>query len=297
MSDFKDNTNLSSLSLHLDGDNSFDASLFIEMIQGAQELFDLTAKEICPESNVKLYVSAPKEGSFNIDFAAVYAFIDTLINNSQNIMTFASTAITTIINLINLRKHLKGQAPKDIKEQFDSLEVINQEGSSGQFNINCKQLINNGEINVAINKFICPMKQRNPNGGMSLSSRETSVYYSSYDIEDIIKPMPYTEIISSQHCTTVVANILIKTAVLIGKGKWSFIYNNHTIVPEIMDTRFFEDIQRNERPIKAGDTIRVKMQICTDIDSLNQPIEKTTKYTILEVLDSSANSSPQLTFD
>ena len=64
-----------------------------------------------------------------------------------------------------------------------------------------------------------------------------------------------------------------------------------------MDTRFFEDIQRNERPIKAGDTIRVKMQICTDIDSLNQPIEKTTKYTILEVLDSSANSSPQLTFD
>lgn len=296
MSDTMANTSLSSFSLHLDGDNNFEASSFINMIQGAQELFDLTTKEICPESNIKLYVSTPEKGSFDIDFVAVCTIIETIMNSSQAIITLASTAISTIINYVNLRKHLKGQAPKEITEHSDSLEIVNQEGSSEQFNVNCNKLINNGSINIAINKFIEPMRQRNPNGGISLSSQEISAHYSSYDIDDIIKPIPCSEIISTQHCTTVYTNLLIKTAVLIGKGKWSFIYNNHTIIPDILDTRFFEDIQHNERPIKAGDTIKVKMQICTDIDSLNRPIEKTTKYTILEVIDSSANSSSQLTF-
>lgn len=77
-----------------------------------------------------------------------------------------------------------------------------------------------------------------------------------------------------------------------GKSQWTFKWEEKTIRATIADESFLEKIHQGEG-IKAGDYIKVLLEVTTDLDEDQNPIYGSTKYTIVEVHGDILHSEPE----
>ena len=108
------------------GADNIDAStLAVSLNNVAASLKDISS-ETDPHAYAKLYVSSTKKGCFEIELSTVVKYAATLFT-TENI-TLASTVVLMFLNFILIKKHLKGEAPKEIKQNGDKRIVVNQKG-------------------------------------------------------------------------------------------------------------------------------------------------------------------------
>ena len=268
------------LGFHLHGDSYIDAELLSRTIHDVVELTKLAALEENPDAYLKMNVTAFKNGSFQIDFSAICEIARNLFT-VENI-NIASGIISTVVGFFEIKKHLKGKAPKSVTPSGPNLKVENEDGdvitvsrSSGSviYNIKMDQLV----VNVAADAL-----EHNPNGGFTLSAGDFEFTCNKDDASVISKPLPIEESTTCKRYT--VEDLLpIKKADILGKSAWSFIYKDRVINATIGDDDFLRKIHTGSVSIHAGDYIEATIQIFVDLDENGSPMPDTAKYTIIQV--------------
>lgn len=270
-------------SFHLDGNSYIDAVVLSKIIMDLAELTKIAALEENPEAYLKMNVTAFKNGSFEIGFSAICEFTENLISQGSQFIQLASTAISTVKGFFEIKKLLKGKKPKSIQENNDGkITVTSEDNHSVTVNKSSGAVVSNIHIDSLVVNISTNVNENNSTGGFSFESNNESVYFNNDDIEQMSKPLPIMEeeIIKT---SVIRVDLPIKRAALIGRGAWSFIYNNKTIEARMEDEDFLEQMHRGEISIHSGDFITAELAISVPIKEDNSLDESAIKYSIRKV--------------
>ncbi|MDY3522020.1 hypothetical protein PG614_10275 [Riemerella anatipestifer] len=136
--------------------HEIDATILANTIKNFDILVNEINKELNPEFPLQLKVKTFEEGSFEILFAlfAEPAVRDTVFSVLQkDNIEFAGTVISSIADLLSIKKFLGGEKPKNVEKTGDNITKI--ENNSGEIKlVNSKSgdlIFNNPVVNVTIN--------------------------------------------------------------------------------------------------------------------------------------------------
>ena len=276
------------LEFHLDGENYIEAELLSKTIHDFAELTKLAAKEENPEAYLKMNVTAFRNGSFQIDFSAVYEITRNLLT-PENIST-AKDIISTVIGFFEIKKHLKGKEPRSVEPVGDKLEIKNDDGEAILVNGSSGAVINNIKVDQLTMNIAYNIGQHNPNGGFSLGSDDCKMVCSASDVKNISKALPITEKTNCRRYS-IDAILPIKKADILGRSAWSFKYQNHNIDATIEDDDFLEKVHTGVYSIHAGDYIDATMLIFVDLDDDGNELDDTVKYSVVKIRDGIKNDN------
>lgn len=269
-------------SFHLDGDSAIDASLLSDIIRDMAELTKLAAKEENPEAYLKMNVTAFRNGSFQIDFSSICEVATNVLSTFAAKPDLALNVIKAVREFFEIKKLLKGEAPKSVHPTDDNQTVIKaHDGNTICVSKSGSAIINNVKIDQLTVNISEDVLTHNPNGGFTFETSQGDLCCSYDDLKVISKPLPITEEAICQR-SRYDAVLPIKSLDLLGHSQWSFIYKDRAIKAIVSDEEFIEKVHNGE-VIKAGDSIKATLEVYVDLNISGLPIEGTEKYTILKV--------------
>ena len=251
------------VSLHLDGNNTIDAVALSEIIKNFAELAKYAAVRQDPDSYLKMNVTAFKNGSFQIDFSAIQEFIDNLINNPTEMLSFAGQVISTVKGYFEIKKLLKGKKEESVVDNCDgTITITSQDGSTATVNKNSISVMQNAQIDNMVVNVTTNIYNHNPRGGFSLSTGEDESYFSNNDVIEMKKALPIAdeEIVKNSRIR---ADLQISKADILKYSAWTFIY-------------------KGSMAIKSGSYITADLLISVRMEN-GAPVNNAAKYTIEKV--------------
>ena len=267
----------------LEGDNEIDATILSNTIRDIGELAKLASSEENPEAYLKMNVTAFKNGSFQIDFSAVCQVAENLFTGIVVASGLAGTVVGTVKGFLEIKKLLKGEEPKSIKPICDNkIEVENIYGEKAVVNKSSGAIFKDMKIDklsINISNYVL---EHNPNGGFIFSDQEGDLRYSSEDIKNMSRAIPFVEEKLCK-CSTVETDLIIKKADLIGRSAWDFKYKGYVISAKIDDEDWLEKVNNGDISIRAGDYINATLEIYVELNILNVPIQDSEKYKVVKI--------------
>lgn len=282
-------------SLHLDGNNEIDAVLLSKIIRDIASLTKMAANSENPEAYLKMNVTAFKDGSFEIDFSAI---CETAMTTAQTVVPMlasyfdlAHKAVNILKAYFEIKKHLKGAAPKEVHEKGDVVEVTNIDGRIIQAPKASANIMYNSYIDNLVINISGYATEHDPKGGFSISDEKDHHHYTVDDIKQMTKLLPMEEIISCQK-TRKETILYIRKPDILGNSRWGFKYENKNIEANIEDEDFLDSVH-NGLSVAAGDYVQARLEICVDLDPDGEPIKGSEKYTVYKVCGSIQHSSEE----
>lgn len=270
------------VSLHLEGNNTIDAVALSEIIKNFAELAKYAAARQDPESYLKMNVTALQNGSFQINFSAIQEFIDNLINNPSEMLSFAGQVISTVKGYFEVKKLLKGKKEKSVVDNCNgTITITAQDGNTATVNKDSISVMDNAQIDNMVVNVTTNIYNHNPRGGFSLSTGEDISVFSNSDVIEMKTTLPIAdeEIVKNSRIR---ADLQISKADILKYSAWTFIYNGKTIKASIIDMDFLEEIHKGSMSIKSGSYITADLLISVRMEN-GLPINNTAKYTIEKV--------------
>jgi hypothetical protein len=272
-----------SFSFHLDGDNEIDAILLSRTINDVVQLTKLAAKEEDPEAYMKMNVTAFRNGSFQIDFSAICEQAINLLPAIPQAANLASSAVATVKGYLEIKKLLKGKAPKTITQTSEeTAEVENAYGEKALVPKSSTVIINNSTIDQLAINISGYAQAHNPSGGFSISTPAGMVACSAEDVANMTKPLPITSEVLCKRLRRE-AELLIKKADVLGNSSWEFILDDHVIRARVDDDFFMEQVHSGAVTIKANDYVSATLEVYVELDDFGKPVENSEKYNVVKI--------------
>lgn len=287
----------SSFSFHFDGGHEIDALLLCKAINDMAELTQLAAQAQDPDIFLKVNVTAFKNGSFEIDFAAICEVARNLFNSQTEIMAAASGVVEVVKKIFEIKKFLKGEPAKEIRHVHDKrIEIKNNDGSVMYAPESSGAVMNNVRIDHLTQNISVYCMEHNDGEGFSITTDDGVMHCSKEDVKNIMKPMPIEEVTTCKRYIRE-ANLTIKKADFMGRSAWDFMLEGRTIHASMADSDFLEKVHSGQVKITAGDWLRARLEIYVDLDLMGNPIDETSKYTLTNVIgDIHSSESTQIEF-
>ena len=129
--------------------HQIDAQILISSLIHTTTVIQELKKHFNTGKKIEIKVKALEKGSFLIHIQLLETALDSLKNllTKDNII-FATSIIGGLVGLIELKKHLRGKKPKEIKTECSKTIIINQ--NNNRLNINTN-IFNVYETNVTVN--------------------------------------------------------------------------------------------------------------------------------------------------
>lgn len=271
-----------------------EANTLISSLVSISTILQETNAEVNKDSKVNIKIKALSEGSFCVnwvyDFVAMAAVVATPLL-PQAIST-TSDLLTILVSFLDLKKHLKGEEPKTIKEHDESIEIEN----------------NSGKI-IFINKPVYNLYTKNPKIQDAISSNFSTLQedptIESFEVldanehplhvatkEDFSGMAMKTSVLEKgTRVITEVATLHVFKLVFDPKYKWEFYYKGNKISAYVTDDSFFSTVDSGEEFAK-GDTLIVELQIEQVFDpSVNTYVNR--NYQVLTVKEYIPRSKQQ----
>lgn len=268
--------------IHLNGKSEIDAELLSNILSDTAKLTKAIAKEVAPQAEyMKMNVTAFKNGSFEIGFSTICEITENLLTNAPAILATASQIVTTLKDIFEIKKFLKGEKPKSITNaSSDTIQVTDSNNHSKIFNKGSGIVLKDANIENLTLNIVNNISQQTDTG-FDFMHGDNVTSFSNDDIKDISKPFP----IDVQTCKIfkVKADLTIKQADFLGKSQWKFKFNNKTIDAQIKDAEFLLRFLKGDMAIYAKDYITALLEIQVELDESGNPIDNSEKYAILEV--------------
>ncbi|MDY0217495.1 MAG: hypothetical protein RBS19_11130 [Bacteroidales bacterium] len=225
------------------------------VVQELNKLFN-TGKKI------EIKVKALEKGSFLVHIELLETALDSLKNllTKENLL-FASGIIGGLVGLIEIKKHLRGKKPKEIKSEGSKTIIINE--NNNVLNIN-SDIYNIYETNIIVNDAL----------SQNFDVLDNDPAITAFEITDK-KENPYIRVerndfkdltLKSEQIDENKKHIIELTRLNIVRLsfeenlKWDFYYRGNKISAKITDPNFFDLIDKGEAFAK-GDTLEVELQI------------------------------------
>lgn len=211
---------------------------------------------------IEIKVKALEKGSFLVHIELLETTLETLINllTKENFL-FASGIIGGIVGLIEIKKHLKGKKPKQIKKEGNTTIIINENNTI--LNIS-SEIYNIYETNITINDALSQnfdvLDNDSAITAFEITDKDEKPYI-RVDRSDFKNMSLKSEEI--EETTKKIIDITRLNLVRISfeeNLKWDFYFRGNKISAKINDPKFYELIDKGESFAK-GDTLEVELQI------------------------------------
>lgn len=271
--------------IHLDGESAIDAFLLSRTIADMAELTQAVAQGENPDVYLKMNVTAFKNGSFQIDFSAICEIARDLGAILGPMSSFATTVVTNLKGALEIKKLLKGKAPKSIetsKEDDSKIIVKSNQGQIITVGAGSAIVINNRRADQLATNICQHILDHNPQGGFTFIGEDgATLAYTPEEVLGMSKLLPICE----EKTTKLIrmeATLPIKKADILGHSSWDFRFRGKSITAKIDDEKFLDEIHSGVA-VKAGDYITALLEIQIDLDEIGTPVEGSEQYRILSV--------------
>jgi hypothetical protein len=225
---------------------------------------------------IEIKVKALEKGCFLVHIS----LLETTLVNLKNLLTkenimFAITIIGALVDLIEIKKHLKGKKPKEIKKDGSITVIIN--GDNNILNID-SDIYNIYDTNSVINDALSQNFDVLDNDAAITAFEITDKNENPYIIveRDNFKDLSIKseQIDENKKSITELTRLNIVRLSFEESLKWDFYYRGNKISAKITDPNFYKLIDNGESFAK-GDTLEVELQINQLFDeSVNTYINK-----------------------
>ena len=211
---------------------------------------------------IEIKVNALEKGSFLIHIELLETALDHLKNllTKENLL-FASGIISGLVGLIQIKKHLRGKKPKEIKNDGSTTIIINQNNeilniSSDIYNI----YETNSVVNDALSQNFDVLDNDPAITAFEITDKREKPYVrvDRADFKDL--SLKSEEIDDNRKSIIELTRLNIVRLSFEENLKWDFYYRGNKISARICDPNFFELIDKGEAFAK-GDTLEVELQI------------------------------------
>jgi hypothetical protein len=268
--------------LRIDGENEIGASELAVIIGCISNLAEIVAKNEEPHSSIKITVKTFSEGSFQVNFGAVYKVYETLLTQTIPLAGLALTVVHILKGCFEMKSHVKGRKPKKIQEiDGDMVEIENADGEKLPIPKKSIQTLDNINAQRQIEDITKIVKTHNSEGGFSIGTPSSQAQFTSDNVSEMCKSIAVEEDIHVKRYSTQ-ERLAIKAPIFYGGGKWSLILKGRTIHATIEDEAFLEEFQKSGS-VKAHDFLNVTLRAEVEYDKSGELDYTTAKYFVDEV--------------
>lgn len=274
--------NVEQMKFVFEGENHVDLNLLIKTLSGISNSYRSIIQTINEEAIIDLKVEAFNKGSFEI-------VLDFLVHSFPNVWQFfqgAPLTIKTFLEILKIKKELKGQKPLLVEKEDNKTKITNYFGETNYHDSNVVNVyFGNPEIDKNISDGIFSVLKDSDKKAVSIINNGEKIDFQKSEYEELATHvvdenllMEQTQIVES----TVRTELLLRKPDLIGESKWGFKYENQFIEASIYDSEFLEKVKDGTiKTLYHGVRIPVEMKITFTLDKSLTPISK--KYVILSV--------------
>ncbi|MDR0801593.1 hypothetical protein [Fluviicola sp.] len=245
-----------------------DAQVLISSLIHTTTIIQELNKHLDSGKKIEIKVKALEKGSFLIHLELLETTLESLKNifTKENIIV-ASSIITGLVALIELKKHLKGKSPKEIKRKDSTTIIINGDNNQLSIDSNIYQIYESDTvINDALSQNFDTIDQDPAIAAFEITDEKEKPYVrvERSDFKDLSQKI---EIIDENKKTIIENTRLNIVRLSFEEGlKWDFYYRGNKISAKITDPNFQKLIDNGESFAK-GDILEVELQINQIFDS------------------------------
>lgn len=278
---------IENMQIKFEGTNDIDIETFSSALKNTVSSLRLIADELLDEEQFcKFKIKDVKKGSFIIDIGAF------VITNYPQIASQMPTILTTFKTILDIKKHLRGKEPKEVKQIDENYsEVINNDGQV----INVyKPIINIYGSNESLEKNISNIfrgisKDKDRSGITFQVENEngiSSTNFNSLEVNTAKEQIDVSKLVDDIETNTIVTTVTVIKLDFYGNSKWQVFFNANRINVDIKDKAFLDRIHQDEISFNGSTKLKVKLRIRYKINDAGLPIEGSQMdYAIMEVLD------------
>lgn len=285
------NKSVADFSICFGGENEIEIKTLINTLDSTLELINYVINKNDKDAFMKINVKGTKKGSFEIELKALVGMVPTLITDEN--VNLAKTCIDSVIELLNIKKHLKGEQPKSINNSGETVEIENYNCDKIKVSVNTYNLYNEDSDKIISKVFskcsrdFFAIKQDN----------EKKVIVEKTEFENMLKEISMDSIKKERFERKITeAELYIKKPDLTGNSQWELIYllRSKAIKAVIEDKRFINKVHSGYISINSKTTILVELEIETYFDEFNEKIKEI--FTIRKVIEVKQNGIEQVKF-
>ncbi len=219
-------------------------------------------KYLDSNKKIEIKVKALEKGSFLIHLELLETALESLrtVFTKENIIV-ATSLISGLVGLIQLKKHLKGKKPKEIKFDNSKTIIINGDNNVLSVDSNIYQIYEtNTVVNDALSQNFDTIDQDPAISAFEITDDKEKSYVrvERADFKDLSQK---SEIVEDGKKIIIENTRLNIVRLSFEEGlKWDFYYRGNKISAKIADPKFQEIIDNGETFAK-GDVLEVELQI------------------------------------
>jgi len=255
---------LPGFTLEFGGDpHDVSASTFLPCLLSVAGIVEELNGELGKGERVELRIRVPQPGSFLVDLLFGPAAVGPAVGLfTGDTFKLATTIISTLSNLLNIRKHLKKDPPKQVEGRTDSIVVHNSQGST--------MLVDQRVFNIyATNTTVTQQLDR------AFQALDADPSVTSFEMRDASN-MPvftatrneFSELSAGasvrneaeQRVVQQVQLSIVKVS-FDRKLRWELIFAGNRIGAYIVDEEFWAAVDRRDETFAKGDLLDVDLQI------------------------------------
>lgn len=276
-----------SLKMRFNGDDEIDLQTLTNSLNSTLDCLKIIANNVISKNDYcKFVVKNVEKGSFIIDISVIKEIAETFIPISAGI-------VTIFTGIYQIRKHLKGKAPKEIKNKSDgNTTIVNVDGNSNEVKTNIVNLyINEPDIERQLAQLSEVLSKDDGRTSLVLEENNSGkIEKVEYNKEDLINTSTAIDIASFDSSIEETINnvwIKIKKLYFQGEAKWDFILqigNQSTISATIEDEDFLTKIRTGNISVTSETKLFVELKVQTKTDKDGKNIGKP-QYFITKVIN------------
>lgn len=282
------NENVETMTIKFEGTNDIDLETLSDVLKSTVNSLKMVADKTLDENQYcKFKLKDVRKGSIILDIASV------VISNYGSMLPQVPTIISTFNNILNIKKHLRGNDPKSVEKIDDkNISIENIQGTKQIFNIDSVNIYGSSEgLEKELSKVFKKINKDDDRTGISFSSSNNGkinkeIDFSNDDLSSCSKVVDVSKLtMNSEESVSDVILRVIK-ADFYGNSKWTFFLNNQRIEADIQDEVFLDKVHHNEILFDGNTKLKVNLRTKYKIDENGIPIEnEKATYSILMVLE------------
>jgi hypothetical protein len=269
--------------LKFDGEaNQLNAATLGYSLLNFVEIVEQANLELETGKQIEIKVKAHEPGSFLVHFALQTGDIDSLWkllapDNLKIAGAMIPALIAIVTSLFKLRKHLKGEPPKEVQPQNNEILLQNSNGNKIAIDKKVYNLyFNNDKVKTALSETFKTLDADKAVTGFEITDDQEQPLFQASREEFAAMAIPPSELPELTRTQPVADAILSIIKPSFERGlKWEVVYLGNKIFVAMKDEAFLTRVDNGEESFAKGDVLEVEMHIEQVFDTaLNTYINK-----------------------
>ena len=253
-----------SLTLKFEGENVIDVQELLGYMSGFNCAYQAYLDSEYHSPSMRLQVVAIQQGSFELILQSVVALAPDLLTN----LPVALSSFKTLMEIIKLKKALKGKEPQKVENDGDQSKITNHEGEVTYHNCTVTNIyLNNPSIDEGLTKAFHALQVSSPRNAVHLTSGQHSLVVGKDDYSNMAEHIISKVNDDTTQVRTIETKLKIRKLDFIGDTMWSFVdENNKNLTATIEDENFSRKVKTGEIKLSANDVLFVRLRIEAPVD-------------------------------